>query len=255
MLRTIDDEAKRSSSASPELYAQESKDAGHTTSVGLASPPRARQDMRVRLQCFAQARLSSQGTAEAGAPASRATVVAVDPDSRAVWRRERDRHRKVPLAERIRRSTVRRAERESRDRLRARACAASAVDEARYSTRSVTPPSSRSAASTPRCVSRAKRGALVQANDVARRAMTIWWRLWSQIDGKVCRQPARAQFDIEQVALDGRAHRKLEAQGGRDLAQAVAEHDLAQLGQGRRVSVSKRNRLSSSRSSNARPPS
>ena len=54
-----------------------------------------------------------------------------------------------------------------------------------------------------------------------------------QIDGKVCRRKAaRAQFDIEQIALDGRAHRKLGRRADRNLAQAVAEHDLTQLGQG-----------------------
>ena len=54
-----------------------------------------------------------------------------------------------------------------------------------------------------------------------------------QIDGKICRRKtARAQFDIEQVALDGRAHRKLGRRAHRDLTQAVTEHDLAQLGQG-----------------------
>ena len=57
-----------------------------------------------------------------------------------------------------------------------------------------------------------------------------------QIDGKICRRKtARAQFDIEQVALNGRAHRKLGRRAHRDLAQAVAEHDLAQLGQGRQA--------------------
>ena len=57
-----------------------------------------------------------------------------------------------------------------------------------------------------------------------------------QIDGKVCsRKPARAQLDVEQAALDGRTHRKLGRRADRDLAQAVAEHDLAQLGQGRQA--------------------
>ena len=57
-----------------------------------------------------------------------------------------------------------------------------------------------------------------------------------QIDGKVRRRkPTRAQFDVEQVALDGRAHRKLGRGTHRDLAQAVAEHDLAQLRQHRQT--------------------
>lgn len=57
-----------------------------------------------------------------------------------------------------------------------------------------------------------------------------------EIDGKVCRRKAaRAQFDVEQVTLDGRTHRKLGRRADRDLAQAVAEHDLAQLGQGRQA--------------------
>ena len=57
-----------------------------------------------------------------------------------------------------------------------------------------------------------------------------------EIDGKVCRRKATcAQFDVEQVTLDGRTHRKLGRRTDRDLAQAVAEHDLAQLGQGRQA--------------------
>ena len=57
-----------------------------------------------------------------------------------------------------------------------------------------------------------------------------------QIDGKICRRKAaRAQFDIEQVTLDGRAHRELGRRADRNLAQTVAEHDLAQLGQGRQA--------------------
>ena len=46
---------------------------------------------------------------------------------------------------------------------------------------------------------------------------------------------ARTQFDVEQVALDGGAHRKLGRRAYRDLAQAVAEHDLSKLGQGRQA--------------------
>ena len=54
-----------------------------------------------------------------------------------------------------------------------------------------------------------------------------------EIDGKVRgRKPARTQLDIEQIALDGRTHRKLGRRADRDLAQTVAEHDLTQLGQG-----------------------
>ena len=86
----------------------------------------------------------------------------------------------------------------------------------------------------------AKRGssALVQANDVAgrkaRKRLMALVRI--EIDGKVRgRKPARAQLDIEQIALDGRTHRKLGRRADRDLAQAVAEHDLAQLGQGRQA--------------------
>lgn len=57
-----------------------------------------------------------------------------------------------------------------------------------------------------------------------------------EIDGKVCRRkPARAQLDVEQVALNGGAHRKFGCRAHRDLAQAVAEHNLAQLGQGRQA--------------------
>ena len=57
-----------------------------------------------------------------------------------------------------------------------------------------------------------------------------------KVDGKVCRRkPARTQLDVEQVALDGGAHRELGRRTDRDLAQAVAEHDLAQLGQGRQA--------------------
>ena len=57
-----------------------------------------------------------------------------------------------------------------------------------------------------------------------------------EIDGKVRgRKPARAQLDIEQVALDGRTNRELGRRADRDLAQTVAEHDLTQLGQGRQT--------------------
>ena len=57
-----------------------------------------------------------------------------------------------------------------------------------------------------------------------------------EIDGKVRgRKPARAQLDIEQIALDGRTNRELGRGADRNLAQTVAEHDLAQLGQGRQA--------------------
>ena len=54
-----------------------------------------------------------------------------------------------------------------------------------------------------------------------------------EIDGKVRgRKPAHAQLDIEQIALDSRTNRELGRGAHRNLAQAVAEHDLTQLGQG-----------------------
>lgn len=54
-----------------------------------------------------------------------------------------------------------------------------------------------------------------------------------EIDGKVRgRKPARAQLDIEQIALSGRTNRELGRGADRDLAQTVAEHDLTQFGQG-----------------------
>ena len=57
-----------------------------------------------------------------------------------------------------------------------------------------------------------------------------------QIDGKVARRkPARTQLDVEQVTLDGGAHRELGRRADRNLAQAVAEHDLSKLGQGRQA--------------------
>ena len=57
-----------------------------------------------------------------------------------------------------------------------------------------------------------------------------------EIDGKVrSRKPTRTQLDVEQVALDGGAHREFGRRVHRDLAQAVAEHDLTQLGQGRQA--------------------
>ena len=87
---------------------------------------------------------------------------------------------------------------------------------------------------------KSKRGArsLVQANDVAgrkaRERLVALIRI--EIDGKVGRRkPARTQLDVEQVALDGGAHRELRRRAHRDLAQAVAEHDLAQLGQSRQA--------------------
>ena len=69
----------------------------------------------------------------------------------------------------------------------------------------------------------AKRGssALVQANDVAgrkarKRLMAL---VGVEVDGKICRRKtARAQFNIEQVALDGGTHRKLGRRAHRDLA-------------------------------------
>ena len=57
-----------------------------------------------------------------------------------------------------------------------------------------------------------------------------------EIDGKVRgRKPARAQLDIEQIALNGRTNRELGRGADRDLAQTVAEHDLTQFGQGRQA--------------------
>ena len=85
-----------------------------------------------------------------------------------------------------------------------------------------------------------KRGTcpLVQTHDVAgrqaRKRLMAFVRV--EIDGKVRRRKtARTQFDVEQVTLDGRAHRKLGRRTYRDLAQAVAEHDLAELGQRRQT--------------------
>ena len=57
-----------------------------------------------------------------------------------------------------------------------------------------------------------------------------------QVNGKVGgRKPACAQLNVEQVALDGRTHREFRRGTHRNLTQAVAEHDLAELGQRRQT--------------------
>ena len=45
----------------------------------------------------------------------------------------------------------------------------------------------------------------------------------------LARKAARAELDVEQVALDGRAHREARRRLDRDLAQPVTQHDLAEI--------------------------
>ena len=151
---------------------------------------------------------------------------------------ERGRYRKVHLAERVQ-ALDGTAERSVAIGLKRRRARKHAVDEQgtrrgkRHAVEQVD-------SIDPQILGKAKRGArpLVQANDVAgrkarKRLVTL---VGVEVDGKVCRRKAaRAQLDVEQVALDGRTHRKLGRGAHRNLAQTVAEHDLTQLGQGRQA--------------------
>ena len=210
--------------------------AHHERGLGI---PRlhARQDMRDHLQRFAQAHVVGQDAAEPQVLERAEPLVAVDLIA-AQCGLERGGHRKVHLAERIQAldgAAERgvaigfkhgRAREHAIDKQGARRGKRHAVEQVDGIDAQV--------------LGEAKRGsgALVQAHDVAgrqaRERLVALVRV--QIDGKVGRRKtARAQLDVEQVALDGGAHREPGRRAHRDLAQTVAEHDLAQLGQGRQA--------------------
>lgn len=188
----------------------ERRGAHHERGLGI---PRlhARQDMCNHLQRFAQAHIVGQNTAKAQVLERAEPLVAIDlvATKRGL---ERSRHRKVHLAERVQTldgATERgiaiglergRAREHTVDKQGARRGKRHAVEQVDGIDTQV--------------LGKAKRGAsaLVQAHNVARgqarkRLVTL---VRVQIDGKVCgRKPTRAQLDVEQVALDGRAHREL----------------------------------------------
>ena len=190
--------------------------------------------MRDHLQCFAQAHVVGQDAAEAQVLERAEPLVSVNLIA-AQCCLERDRHRKVHLAERIQ-ALDGATECGIAIGLERRRAREHAVDEQgtrrgkRHAVEQVDSIDTQVLGKTKRGA-----GALVQAYDVAGRqaCKRLVALVRVKIDGKICRRKtARAQFNIEQVALDGRAHRKLGRRAHRDLAQAVAEHDLAQLGQG-----------------------
>ena len=193
--------------------------------------------MRDHLERFAQAHVVGQNAAKAQMLERTEPLVAVNLVA-AQCGLERGRHRKVHLAERVQAldGATERSVAIGFERGRARK---HAVDEqgTRHGKRHAV---EQVDSIDPQILGKAKRGArsLVQANDVARRETSkrLVTLVGIEVDGKVCRRKAaRAQFDVEQVTLDGGAHRKLGRRADRDLAQAVAEHDLAQLGQGRQA--------------------
>ena len=203
---------------------------------GLGIPRfHARQNVRDHLQRFAQAHIVGQDAAKAQVLERAEPLVAVDLIA-AQRGLERDRHRKVHLAERIQAldGTTEcgvaigfkrgRAREHSIDKKGARRGKRHAVEQVNGVDAQVP------------C--KAKRGtsALVQAHDIAgrktRERLVALIRI--EIDGKVGRRkPARTQLDVEQVALDGGTHRELGRRAHRNLAQAIAEHDIAKLGQSR----------------------
>ena len=193
--------------------------------------------MRDHLERFAQAHVVGQDAAKAQVFERAEPLVSVDLVA-AQCGLERDRHRKVHLAERVQAldGTAERSVAIGLERGRARE---HAIDEqgARCGKRHAV---EQVDGIDTQVLGEAKRGsgALVQANDVAgrkaRKRLMALVRI--EIDGKVRgRKPARAQLDIEQIALDGRTNRELGRGADRNLAQTVAEHDLAQLGQGRQA--------------------
>ena len=205
---------------------------------GLSVPRlHARQDMCDHLQCFAQTHIIGQNAAKAQMLERAEPLVAVDLIA-AQCGLERDRHRKVHLAERIQaldgatECSVAigfergRARKHVVDEQGTRCGKRHAVEQVDGIDAQVLSKAKRSA------------GTFIQANDVAgrkaRERLVALIRV--QIDGKVARRkPARTQLDAEQVALDGGAHRELGRRADRNLAQAVAEHDLSKLGQGRQA--------------------
>ena len=190
--------------------------------------------MRDHLERFAQAHVVGQDAAKAQVFERAEPLVSVDLVA-AHRCLERCRHRKVHLAERVQAldGTVERSVAIGLERRRAREHAIDKKGARRGKRHAV----EQVDGIDTQIFGKAKRGArsLIQAHDVARRQARkrLVALVRVQIDGKICRRkPARAQLDVEQVTLDGRTHRKLGRRADRDLAQAVAEHDLAQLGQG-----------------------
>ena len=193
--------------------------------------------MRDHLERFAQAHIVGQDAAKAQVFERAEPLVSVDLVA-AHRCLERCRHRKVHLAERVQAldGTAKRSVAIGLERGRAREHAIDEQGARRGKRHAVEQVDS----IDPQILGEAKRGArpLVQANDVAgrkarKRLMTL---VRIEVDGKVRgRKPARAQLDIEQIAHDGCTNRELGRGADRDLAQAIAEHDLAQLGQGRQA--------------------
>ena len=190
--------------------------------------------MRNHLERFAQAHVVGQDAAKAQVFERAEPLVSVDLVA-AHRCLERCRHRKVHLAERVQ-ALDGTAERSVAIGLERRRACEHAVDEqgARRGKRHAV---EQVDGIDTQVLGKAKRGArpLVQANDVAgrkaRKRLMALVRI--EIDGKVRgRKPARAQLDIEQIALNGRTNRELGRGADRDLAQTVAEHDLTQFGQG-----------------------
>ena len=193
--------------------------------------------MRDHLERFAQAHVVGQDAAKAQVFERAEPLVSVDLVA-AHRCLERCRHRKVHLAERVQ-ALDGAAERSVAIGLERRRACEHAIDKKgtrrgkRHAVEQVD-------GIDAQVLGKTKRGtrSLIQAHDVAgrqaRERLVALVRV--QIDGKICRRKAaRAQFDIEQVTLDGRAHRELGRRADRNLAQTVAEHDLAQLGQGRQA--------------------
>ena len=197
----------------------------------------ARQNMSDHLQRFAQAHIIGQNATKAQMLKRAEPLVAVDLVATQCGL-ERDRHRKVHLAERIQAlggatecsvaiGLERRRTREHAiDKKGARRGKRHAIEQVDGIDAQILGKAKRSA------------GTFIQANDVAGRKASkrLVALIRIEIDGKVGRRkPTRTQLDVEQIALDGGAHRELRRRADRDLAQAVAEHDLAQLGQGRQA--------------------
>ena len=188
---------------------------------GLSVPRlHARQDMCDHLQRFAQAHIVGQDTAEAQVLERAEPLVAVDLIA-AQCGLERDWHRKIHLAERIQAldGATECSVAIGLERRRAREHAIDKQGTRRGKRHAVEQIDGIDA----QVLGKTKRGtgSLVQANDVARREARkrLMALVRVQIDGKICRRKtARAQFDIEQVTLDGRAHRKLGRRAHRDLA-------------------------------------
>ena len=214
----------------------ERRGAYHERGLGV---PRlhARQNVRDHLQRFAQAHIVGQDAAEAQMLKRAEPLVAVDlvATQRGL---ERGGYRKVHLAERVQAldGTAERGVAIGLERRRAREHAIDKKGARRGKRHAVEQVDGIDA----QVLGKTKRGtrSLVQAHDIpgrkARERLVALIRI--EIDGKVSRRkPARTQLDVEQVALDGGAHRELGRRADRNLAQAVAEHDLAQLGQGRQA--------------------